>query len=257
MNISRRVLGTLLAVSLFSAPAFADEGLASEGKTIDGFNFRLPVYNAKEVGSTVVGLDKFVGPDATDKKTKLLLLSFMASFCGPCKKEMPYLQALHERYAEQGLRVVMVSIDTEAEGQKKIDDLIAANKVTFPILKDRFNLAARRWLGSKTPLPSVFLIKPDGTIQTVHRGYNDEASALFASAVESAIGLQKGTIAATIQMPAATADAEVKQVSDDGAAVKTVPAVDVKKAADVKTVGGKKTAKKGGATKATATKAHP
>lgn len=188
MTSLRSAALAVAAVLSLSSAAFADEGLATEGKTIDGFNFRLPVYNAKEVGSTVVGLDKFVGPDRQDKGTKLLLVSFMASFCGPCKKEMPYLQSLHEKYKDQGLRIVMVSIDTEAEGQKKIDDLIATNKVTFPVLKDRFNLAARRWLGSKTPLPSVFLIKPDGTIQTVHRGYNDEASKVFASAIEQAVG---------------------------------------------------------------------
>jgi thiol-disulfide isomerase/thioredoxin len=121
----------------------------------------------------------------------------MASFCGPCKKEMPYLQSLHERYSDAGLRVVMVSIDTEPEGQKKIDDLIATNKVTFPVLKDRFNLAARRWLGSKTPLPSVFLIKPDGTISTVHRGYNEDASKVFMAAVEQAIGVKQGADKAT------------------------------------------------------------
>src|SRR6476619_4058085 len=151
---SNRLVAALAAVALCcSTAAFADEGLATDGKTIDGFNFRLPVYNADKVGATVVGLDKFVGPDASDKQTKILLLSFMASFCGPCKKEMPYLQSLHEKYKDQGLRIVMVSIDTEEEGQKKINDLIATNHVTFPVLKDRFNLAARRWLGSKTPLP--------------------------------------------------------------------------------------------------------
>ncbi|MFL5321688.1 MAG: TlpA disulfide reductase family protein [Myxococcaceae bacterium] len=201
---SRRLVAALAAsVLTLSSVALADEGLATEGKTIDGFNFRLPVYNADKVGSTVVGLDKYVGPDASDKNTKILLLSFMASFCGPCKKEMPYLESLHEKYKDKGLRIVMVSIDTEVEGQKKIDELIAMNKVTFPVLKDRFNLAARRWLGSKTPLPSVFLIKPDGTIQTVHRGYNAEASELFASAIEQAIGVkaEAKTVTATQTAP--------------------------------------------------------
>ncbi len=61
--------------------------------------FRLPVYNAKALdGLTAVGLDRYVGPDAVDKKAKVVLLSFMASFCGPCKKEMPYLESLHEKY---------------------------------------------------------------------------------------------------------------------------------------------------------------
>jgi peroxiredoxin len=154
--------------------------------------FRLPLYNGKALGSAALGLDKFVGPDATDKGVKMVLLSFMASFCKPCKKEMPYLEQLHERYKDFGLRVVSVSIDTEEAGQKEIDDLIQQNRVTFPVLKDRFNLVARRWLGSQSPLPSVFLVRPDGTISKIHRGYNQEASVLLASEVESALGIKRG-----------------------------------------------------------------
>jgi peroxiredoxin len=154
--------------------------------------FRLPLYNGKAVGSAALGLDKFVGPDATDKNVKMVLLSFMASFCKPCKKEMPYLEQLHERYKDFGLRVVSVSIDTEEAGQKEIDDLIAQNRVTYPVLKDRFNLVARRWLGSQSPLPSVFLVRPDGTIAKIHRGYNQEASVLLASEVETALGIKRG-----------------------------------------------------------------
>ena len=112
----------------------------------------------------MVGLDRYVGADATDKDAKVVLLSFMASFCAPCKKEMPYLQSLHERTRTSGLRVVSVSIDTEPDGQKIIDELIEKNKVTYPVLKDRFNLVARRWLGNQSPLPSVFLVSPDGTV---------------------------------------------------------------------------------------------
>ncbi len=153
--------------------------------------FRLPMYNPPKDAPNVLGLDRFVGPDANDKNTKVVLLSFMASFCAPCKKEMPYLQKLHEKYQAQGLRVVMVSIDTEPAGQKIIDELIAKNKVTYPVLKDRFNLVARRWLGSQSPLPSVFMIRPDGTISALHRGYNEEASATILSEVELALGIQR------------------------------------------------------------------
>lgn len=183
MSTRTWVVGLMLAVSF---PAFAGEDLAETGRPAP--MFRLPVYNAKPVGSTVVGLDKYVGYDAQDKNTKVVLLSFMASFCAPCKKEMPWLQSLHEKYAAKGLRVVMVSIDTEVEGQKQIDELIAKNNVTFPVLKDRFNLVARRWLGTKSPLPSVFLVKPDGTISTTHRGYSDDVAKLLEGEVLSALG---------------------------------------------------------------------
>lgn len=183
MTKLRTIATAVLALAAF--PVAADEELADVNKAAPAF--RLPVYNDKEVGQKFLGLDKFVGPDAPDKKTKVVLLSFMASFCGPCKKEMPYLQSLHDKYKDAGLRVVMVSIDKEEEGQAKISELITANKVTFPVLKDRFNIVARRWLGMQSPLPSLFLVKPDGVVSMVHRGYNDDASKLLAETVEKTL----------------------------------------------------------------------
>jgi thiol-disulfide isomerase/thioredoxin len=175
-------------VLLAAGPALADDELAAQGKQAP--MFRLPVYNSKAVGVPNLGLEKYLGADASDKNAKVVMLSFMASFCAPCKKEMPYLQSLHEKYGPQGLRVMMVSIDTEPAGQKIIDELIAANNVTFPVLKDRFNLVARRWLGTTSPLPSLFMIKPDGVVLSVHRGYNDEASALLDKEVKEALHLK-------------------------------------------------------------------
>ncbi|HVE86087.1 MAG TPA: TlpA disulfide reductase family protein [Myxococcales bacterium] len=213
-------LPLVVVLSLLAVPvsALAEDELAEVDRAAP--MFRLPVYNAKPVGATVVGLDKYVGPDATEKDVKVVLLSFMASFCAPCKKEMPYLQFLHERYREFGLRVVSISIDTEPEGQKVIDELIEQNKVTYPVLKDRFNLVARRWLGNQSPLPSVFLVRPDATVSNVHRGYNQDIGTVLATEIEAALGIKR--LGAPPAMPTATAEAtpavaggtgEVKQTS--------------------------------------------
>lgn len=214
---------SLLVLSLVSSEAMAEEELAAVDKAAP--MFRLPAYNAKSLGITAVGLDKYVGPDRNDKDAKLVLLSFMASFCGPCKKEMPYLQSLHERYAANGLRVLMVSIDTKDEGYAIIDELIATNKVTFPVLKDRFNLVARRWLGTQSPLPSVFLVNPEGVVKMVHRGYDQEASALFDKEVKSALGVvdaapvapAKSEVVAEAKPDAAAADAKAEGKPPKGA----------------------------------------
>ncbi len=179
---------TLLLLALVAAPVLAED-LAEVDKPVP--SFRLPVYNAKEFGEGTVAIDTYVGPESTDKKTKALMVSFMASFCGPCKKEMPYLQQLHEKYKADGLRIMMVAIDMEPEGQKKVSDLIAENKVTFPVAKDRFNIVARRWLGTKSPLPSLFMVRPDGTISAVHRGYSQDGAELLAKEVEAALQLKK------------------------------------------------------------------
>lgn len=215
--MNRYLAAVVISLSL-CAPAAAQDDLATAGRAAP--MFRLPVYNPVPVGKSALGLDQFVGFDAADKQTKLVLISFMASFCPPCKKEMPYLQAMHERYRDQGLRVLMVSIDTEPAGQKIIDDLIAQNKITYPVLKDRFNLVARRWLGNQSPLPSVFFIKPDGTITGVHRGYNEEASLQIMAEVTKELGIKDAAplVVAEPAQPAATSGGAVVPASASGGA---------------------------------------
>lgn len=178
---------SLLFALVLAAPALADD-LAEVGKAAPPF--RLPVYNERLFGEPNVGINSYVGADAADKQTKVLVVSFMASWCAPCKKEMPYLQQLHAENKDKGLRVLMVAIDTEAEGQKKVDELIDLNKASFPVAKDRFNIVARRWLGTQSPLPSLFFVKPDGTISSVHRGYSTDGVEVLASELEQALGVK-------------------------------------------------------------------
>ncbi len=120
---------------------------------------------------------------------KAVLLSFFATFCAPCKREMPYLEQLQEQFRDQGLRVVMVSIDRDEDAGAKIEALAKQNKVSFPILKDRFNFLARRYLGETAPLPSVFLIGRDGVVRELNRGYGKDASTFLLASVRTALGL--------------------------------------------------------------------
>ncbi len=194
---------SLLLLALLAVPALAED-LAEVDKPAP--TFRLPVYNQRAFGEASVGLDGYVGAEAADKKTKVLVVSFMASFCGPCKKEMPYLQKLHEENKDKGLRVMMVAIDSEPEGQKKIDELIELNKVTFPVAKDRFNIVARRWLGTKSPLPSLFFVRPNGTVASVHRGYSQDGAEVLAAELERELGVKvsKPELAAVTPAPEPT-----------------------------------------------------
>jgi thiol-disulfide isomerase/thioredoxin len=172
-----------------SAPdkADADSDLPKVGSTAP--TFRLPAFNPDPKGTPFVSLDSFVGSDRDDDKAKIVVVSFMASYCKPCKKEMPYLQQLYSRYQDKGLRVLMVSVDTEEANFPIVEELIKTNNVSFPVLKDRFNLVARRYLGTQTPLPSLFIIGADGNVQVVKRGYNEEASKVLLAEVQKALGV--------------------------------------------------------------------
>ena len=164
-----------------------DEELPGEGSEAPGF--ALPTYNAKASGQPRAGTMLLVGDDSEDTGAKLILVSFMASYCKPCKKELPWLQKMHEAYQGNGLRIIGVAIDSEAEGQKQVSQLLQEGQIAFPVVKDQFNFVARRYLGNKVPLPSVFLVDKAGKIGFVSRGYSDVISKSLTETIQKRLGL--------------------------------------------------------------------
>ena len=162
--------------------------------------------NAEAAGTGWLALDKFAGEEPEDDGSKLVVLSFFASWCGPCKKEMPFLAQLDKMYRDQGLRIIGVCIDTEEPGLSAAKKMIADNKVSYPVVSDRFNFLARRYLGESAPLPSVFLVRRDGTIARIERGYSKDVGAFLLAAIQQELGLTVTSPAARPPEPAAKAE---------------------------------------------------
>jgi thiol-disulfide isomerase/thioredoxin len=175
------------------APADAPSGLAA-GTTVPQFS--LPVVNdfVPSVVATGPLAPKTVkwGParwtgDKADEAKKLVLMSFFATWCEPCKREMPELARLYTTYKDQGLGVMLVSIDKGDEQRQQIIDLAKASNVTFPVLHDRFQVVARRYSAER--LPYMLLLDSAGTIAAVHVGYTDELKANLENDVRARLGL--------------------------------------------------------------------
>jgi peroxiredoxin len=185
-------LALALAIAV-CGPALADDGEPEVAVGAPAPSFMLKTLNPEVTQLTWVSLERYVGAEAEDDGAKVVLLSFFASWCGPCKKEMPYLQQLHSMYKDRGLRVISVSIDKEESGIETAKKLVETNKVTYPVLSDRFNFLARRYLGDKSPLPSVFIIDRDGNIVEIEKGYGKDASTFLLGEVQKALGLKGAT----------------------------------------------------------------
>lgn len=92
---------------------------------------------------------------------RVVALAFFASWCGPCRTELPILQKLHTTYSPDGLGLVMISID---EGGPRITQQIVEEAgITFPVLHDADQSLARAFKAGK--LPYLLLVGPDGTIK--------------------------------------------------------------------------------------------
>ncbi len=179
----------LAAVALLAAlPAAAEEEI---GEGLPAPTFSLRTMNPEAAGTGWIALDRFVGEEPEDPAAKAVLVTFFASWCEPCKREMPFLVQLDRMYRDQGLRVIGVCIDKEEAGIEAAKKLVLEKQVSYPVLSDRFNFLARRYLGEKAPLPSVFLIKRDGTIARIERGYAKDASAFLLGEVQDVLGIER------------------------------------------------------------------
>lgn len=181
------------AVLIAALPALADEEI---GVGLPAPAFSLRTLNPEASGASWVALDRFVGDEPEDPGAKAVLITFFASWCEPCRREMPFLVQLDRMYRDQGLRVIGICIDKEEPGIDAAKKLVVEKKVTYPVLSDRFNFLARRYLGEKAPLPSVFLIRRDGTIANIERGYAKDASAFLLAQVQDVLGVKAGKQAA-------------------------------------------------------------
>jgi alkyl hydroperoxide reductase subunit AhpC len=178
----------LAALTFVMAGAFAVEAHAEKDRYEVGEevkNFTLKAINAEESGDPYVGINRFVGPDA-DMEKKAVVLSFFATYCEPCKQEMPFLAALYDHYRDKGLMVLLVTIDKEAEKIEEAKALAKEAHIKFPVLSDRFNIVAKRYYIEK--LPCVYLVGADGKVAMVNVGYNDDISKNLLDNIRKAIG---------------------------------------------------------------------
>ena len=96
-----------------------------------------------------------------DYEGQVVLLNIWATWCLPCREEMPSIQALHEEFAPKGLRVVAVSID-DAGAAQKIREFTREYRLTFDILHDDQGAIQREY--QTTGVPETFVIGADGVI---------------------------------------------------------------------------------------------
>jgi len=131
-----------------TAPAPASE--AASGPTNVGD--MMPAYTAKTLDGAPY--------DLASEKGKVVLVNVWATWCGPCRFEIPELQKMHDEFAARGFKVVGVSVD---EGEAKdIKQFMTDQKMTYPVVHDPDGRIAN--LLATTVLPTTVLLDRHGKI---------------------------------------------------------------------------------------------
>ena len=105
-----------------------------------------------------------------DYRGKLVLLNFWATWCAPCRKEMPLFSEWQRDYRAQGLQIIGISMDDDIASVKQ---LLAQRPVRYPIVMGDARLGER--FGGVLGLPLSFLIDAQGRIVARYQGEGDLA----------------------------------------------------------------------------------
>lgn len=129
-----------------------------------------PASNRKAAPNfTLKGLD---GKDValSSLKGKVVLLNFWATWCGPCKKEIPWFVEFQKQHQAKGLVVLGVSADDDV---KEVQDFLKSVTVNYPIVMG--TEATMKQYGGVESLPTSFLIDRQGRVAGVHTGLVERA----------------------------------------------------------------------------------
>jgi len=146
-GIKNIVLGALFTA--FTATTLASSGLTGQAapdfvlKSSTGENLRL-----------------------SEHRGDVVMINFWATWCGPCRQEMPLLDDLYARYERVGFSLLGVNIDDDSRrAMKMIEEL----GVSFPVLFDETKEVSK--LYDVQAMPVTVLVDREGTIRHIHHGY--------------------------------------------------------------------------------------
>ena len=130
-----------------------------------------------------------------DYKGKVVLLNVWATWCEPCRVEMPSIEKLHREFGPKGLSVVAVSID-DPGSESRITDYTKELGLTFEVLHDPDQAISRNY--QITGYPETFVIARDGTIRKKVIAAADWSSEANRALVRELLGLPSDAAAAPL-----------------------------------------------------------
>jgi len=135
----------ILLTLVFSAGAMAQQKKA-------------PNFVLKSSDGTTYELNKYKG--------KVVVVNFWATWCGPCRKEIPDFIEVYKKYEEKGLEIIGISLDRD--GWAKVKPFVKANNISYPIVVDDANVAPS--FGKIEFIPTTFIVDKNGNIVDEHVG---------------------------------------------------------------------------------------
>jgi len=140
--------------------------LSAQAKEISG---KMPDFTLDSSNGKNVRLEELRG--------QVVMLNFWATWCGPCRQEMPALEALYSRYGKAGFTILGINIENSKVISKRteIEKFVNEKNLTFPILYDNeksvTTILEQQFLGKNMGMPTTVFLDRSGNARFLHEAY--------------------------------------------------------------------------------------
>ena len=169
-----------IAVALLGGTVACSETKGTPAASADGrveVGLPAPAYATVSLNGDSVSL--------AAQRGKVVLVNIWATWCHPCREEIPELIAIHSRYRDRGLELIGVSVDTDGYDEA-IRTFMADYKMTFPVWRDPDERISTQFLA--VGVPATFLIDKAGILRWRKTGPIAPNDTSLAAAIERSLG---------------------------------------------------------------------
>jgi peroxiredoxin len=118
----------------------------------------------------------------SELRGNVVMVNFWASWCGPCRQEMPLLDDLYQEYRDYGFELLGINVD---ENQADAERMLERIPVSFPVLFDPESTVSKEY--GVDAMPSTLLIDRDGNARYLHRGYRPGEEEIYAEKLRALV----------------------------------------------------------------------
>jgi peroxiredoxin len=133
-----------------------------------------PSFSLRDREGALISLADLAYPGRAKRHRpkRVVVLDFFRTDCKPCRKALPELVALHKKFKDRPVRVILVALLEEDEGQEKLDRFLKKQRLPFPVLVDAYAVAGKKYVakGSGVQIPALFVIDRSGVLRARFSG---------------------------------------------------------------------------------------
>ncbi|NOX20392.1 MAG: TlpA family protein disulfide reductase [Nitrospirae bacterium] len=121
---------------------------------------KAPVFSVEDINGNTIDINNYKG--------KVVLLEFWATWCPPCRRSIPEMETLYEKFADRDFVLIAVSIDEGSNALEAVKNFVDEFNMTYPVVIDTGEISKKYQI---TSIPTIFLIDKSQKIVKRYMGY--------------------------------------------------------------------------------------